>query len=151
MKKDRRIKVLINPAFQIKFVGFFITFFVLNFLVIVGAIRYSFFKFGDIGMSLNLPQDHAFFELLRNQESQILILILLSTIIAIIIAFIGGVYLSHKVAGPIKNICSQFEKAREQSTRPQINIRKDDFFQELPEQINLYFSNEQTTKTKKVG
>jgi hypothetical protein len=151
MLKDRRKKILINPDFQIKFVGFFITFFLLNFLIIVGVIIFTFNKFHEMGSSINLPPDSVFFEFLRNQQNELLLLILGATLVSTVIAFIGGLYLSHRVAGPIYNICKQLDSIKKGI--PVISVRKDDFFQELPKSINNYLSGKKKTasKVKKVS
>lgn len=149
MLKDRRKKVLINPKFQIKFVGFFITFFLLNFLITVGVITFSFKKFSEMGATLNLAPDSIFFEFLRNQQNELLLLILISTIVSTAIAFIGGLYLSHKVAGPIFNIISQLDDKKKGTIK--IEVREDDFFQELPESINNFISRKKKSSIKKVS
>ncbi|RLA62793.1 MAG: hypothetical protein DRQ88_13215 [Epsilonproteobacteria bacterium] len=151
MLKDRRKKILINPKFQIKFVGFFITFFLLNFLITVGVISFSFKKFAEMGISLNLAPDSVFFEFLRNQQNELLLLILISTIISTAVAFIGGLYLSHKVAGPILNICTQLDSSKGKKGAPTITVREDDFFQELPESINKFISQKKKSNVKKAG
>jgi len=151
MLKDRRKKILINPKFQIKFVGFFITFFLLNFLITVGVIIFSFNKFSEMGSTLNLAPDSVFFEFLRNQQHELLLLILISTLISTLVAFIGGLYLSHKVAGPIFNICTQLEDSKGKKTIPILEVRKDDFFQELPESINEFILKKKKSNIKKAS
>lgn len=151
MLNDRRKKILINPKFQIKFVGFFITFFLLNFLITVGVIAFSFNKFEDMGKSLNLSPDSIFFEFLQTQQNELLLMILISTVAATVIAFIGGLYLSHKVAGPIFNICQELDEGHKKKSFTPLVVRKDDFFQELPKSINDYMSKKSKSNIKKAG
>ena len=94
------------------------------------------------GEALGLPEDHAFFILIKEQRE------LMTSIfvgVALFISFIiglWGMFFSHRIAGPLYRLTRFFTEAKENTSKNQraklrpIFFRKNDFFLEVPDAIN---------------
>lgn len=132
---------LINPPFQYKFMLYIVMMSVLSMAVIYGANMMFFSKFIAKGEMLNLPKDHPFFLLIREQKDfMIKIFWGVSCVISVVTGF-WGLFFSHRIAGPLYRITKYFDDAAlsERQDMPFLKIRTNDFFQELPKSINKYF------------
>ena len=130
--------LLINKEFQLKFVGFFMAILTAGGLSLLGAINLFFSKFRGLGEALNLPPNHVFFTFVASQQSQLNTVLLLSLGVWLLLSFIGGLWLSNRVAGPIWRLCNSIDEQIATQKREPLTIRKGDFFQELPEKFNAY-------------
>lgn len=135
---SRRGKRLVDPDFQLKFVGFFISFFALNVLVTLGLVNYTFSQFDKLGEAIKLPPNHILYDFLSVQQGQLNWSLVIAAVITMIITFFGGIWLSNKVAGPVGRIIKQLDEHIEEGNTDEFRIREKDFFQELPQKINKY-------------
>ena len=90
------------------------------------------------GELLQLPQDHAFFILIKEQRelmSGIFLIVCLTLTFGI---GLWGLFFSHRIAGPLYRLNRQFQDAAKGKELQNLKFRKNDFFPELPETINEY-------------
>ncbi len=137
-KKGKRRSILINPRFQWTLVGYATGVSALLPGVIYLLISYGFDQFVRVGTELGLPPDHVYFEFLRMQEGTFKQVILAIAILVGLILILGGLFVSHKIAGPIYRM--QKELNLMSSSEPvklhEIHFRRGDFFPELAESFN---------------
>jgi len=137
MERPQRKKYLLNPSFQLKFITYFLGFYLSTIVIILIAINFFFFKFQKMGVEANLPQKHIFFVFIHDQQLQLNFLIGIVSFIAIILVAVGGIFLSHKIVGPIYRFCSDLKKMDKTNIR-EIHFRKNDFFDEIADTFNNF-------------
>lgn len=144
----------INPNFQKKFMGFILATVIISLGVMHGANWVFFNKFMNYGETLNLPSNHPFYRLLlEQQEFMTMIFIASSTLLSLFLCTFG-LFFSHRIAGPLYHLEKAFSEAnRNGSTLDEIHFRHDDFFQEIPKEMNQYLErmNEKSNDMKKVS
>jgi hypothetical protein len=137
--KNRKTRsFLINPRFQWTLIGYAAGGATLILLSIYLLISYGFHRFVEVGTVLGLPPDNVYFEFIRMQEVSFNQVILAIALAIGVVLIIGGLVISHKIAGPIHRMKNEFRKMQE-SDPPvlrEIEFRKGDFFPELPEAFN---------------
>lgn len=130
---------LINPNFQYKFMISLSLAAVLSMTVLYAAQVYFFDYFLDRAKTAHLPDNHVFFHLLREQQEVMSSIFLVSTIVVGAILFFWGLFYSHRIAGPLYRIDRDLREAAENGQSIMtLKTREKDFFQELPEAINMY-------------
>jgi len=128
---NRRKKLFINPKFQGKFMAYFISFSLTLIATFYFANLYFFYSFKQIGVQTGFPETHVFFKFLAEQQATMNIIFLITTVIALAAIVIGGLYLSHRIAGPLKRLENYFKKMEQNALPDNIKSRKNDFFPEL--------------------
>lgn len=133
---------LINPDFQWRFMGYVILTVVFS-ISIMFISNYLFFEsFIAKGEALGLPENHAFFVLIKEQrETMTTIFLFVSVFISFVIGM-WGLFFSHRIAGPLYRLRRYFTDATETADSEQkldpIFFRQNDFFLEVPDSINEY-------------
>ena len=131
-------KFLINPKFQYRFMGFTLVIIALS----VGAFycaNYFFFEnFIEKGVNLNLPKDHTFFIILKEQQSFMSRIFAAVTISLTVIFAVLGLFYSHRIAGPMFRLNRHLKEAAKNKKMDNIKFRQDDFFPEIAESLNEY-------------
>lgn len=146
---NKRRTFLINPRFQLTFLGFMFLISILVILSVYFANLYFFWKFNEIGISLQLKQDHVFFNFLKKQKVIMnWIFFFLSFGLFFILSAIGLLF-SHQIAGPIYRIQKHLLRTKETKVFSKIKFRKRDFFQELAEAYNQHLPDELEKDSKK--
>ena len=133
---EKRRKILILPQFQLRYIrrSFLSTF--LTLCVFFFSNQYFFFKFHSKGKALSLPGDHAFFAYLNEQKTEMNAIFVLSALAVFTIHFIYGLYMSHKIAGPIFRLEKYLRTWLSGNHLEKVVFRKEDNFSELAEVIN---------------
>jgi hypothetical protein len=137
--KNRKTRsFLINPKFQWTLIGYAAAGATLILLSIYGLISYGFHRFVEVGTVLGLPSDNVYFEFIRMQEVSFNQVILAIALAIGLVLIIGGLIISHKIAGPIHRMKKEFRKMQESEPPAlrEIQFRKGDFFPELAESFN---------------
>jgi hypothetical protein len=99
------------------------------------ALGYFFISIHEQGFIASLPQEHVFIEFLAQQK------IILFSIFSVVTAFffLGfiffGVYVSHKIAGPLYRFKKHLENSSPGTVIP-VEFRKGDYFHDLKEAFN---------------
>jgi hypothetical protein len=147
-----RRNYFINPTFQITLISYTLVILSIVIAVLWGANHYFFMVFMKMGKNASLPEGHVYYQFL--QEQRVLmnrIFLAISAIVSTLVA-VSGIFLSHKIAGPIHRICSHMKADAQNKRFSKVEFRKNDFFPELAEAYNLRaHSSRITTLRKKHG
>lgn len=139
----REKKFLINNNFQIQFMLSLLLISLCSMSIIYLANDYFFHSYMQRGEALNLPPDHPFFLMIREQKSFMTNVFIVVSLCISTIAGLWGLFYSHKIAGPLYRLHRYFTKAAVENSqlKEKIYFREDDFFQEVPESINRYIDS----------
>jgi HAMP domain-containing protein len=133
--KKRKI-LLINPKFQLAFLAHTLAVAVVAIGVFYAADLYFFWKFQQMGASLNLPADHGFYEFLREQKMVMNVIFGVTAGVSLCMIALGGLFLSHRVAGPLYRLDQHMKAIAENRHSGEVKFRQGDFFQELAASFN---------------
>ena len=135
--------VLINPRFQWTLIGYAAFIAAIILIAVYGLFTFGFHEFVNIGNQAGLPADHVYFQFIKMQEATFLRVIAAISVIVGIILIVGGLIISHKIAGPIYRLQKEFNTMS--SEKPvklrNVKFRKGDFFPELAEAFNTLVDN----------
>ncbi len=139
MDKNRRRVLLINPRFQMSFILQMIILAFGIICVFYGANIYFFKSYLKQGQLAGLPADHVFFGFLGEQFQLMNWIFFITSLVAFSIIFVMGLYLSHKVAGPLYRLQKHLEELVEQE-KPlsEVKFREGDYFRELEAVYNQH-------------
>ncbi|MCM2323333.1 MAG: hypothetical protein NDJ90_08740 [Oligoflexia bacterium] len=121
---------IVNPRFQWELTGFFIGIS----LVLTGAMVWwvkRFFRDFAVVCGTNRYQEY-----LVAGESNFLWMVTLAGVIAFVFATLGGILLSHRVAGPLYRFRRHMMKMKDAEFVGPIHFRKNDYFPELAQTFN---------------
>lgn len=134
----KKRSILINPKFQWTLIGYAAFIATLIFLSVYGLFSFGFHEFVQIGHQAGLPDDHVYFQFIKMQETTFLRVILAIAFFVGTILTVGGLVVSHKIAGPLyrlqKELLTMANKPN--PTLHKINFRDGDFFPEVPQAFN---------------
>ncbi len=155
----REKKFLINPDFQLKFMVSLIMISVCSMGIIYLANHYFFETYLRKGEALQLPPDHPFFIMIREQKGFMAKVFLVVSFAISSAVCLWGLFYSHKIAGPLYRLERYFSRHAENGNdlKDEIKFREEDFFQEIPASINKYISerknrqSEETDNNQKVA
>ena len=131
-----RQKFLINKPFQSSIILYFFILLIICNSVFYGAIVIFFHNFEALALEVGLNSDHVFFSFLNSQKSQMNIIFGFAFFFTSIILFFGGLYLSHKIAGPMYRLNMYFENSKSLSEMEHVKFRESDYFKEIEQSIN---------------
>lgn len=111
---------------------------VLILISIYGLFSFGFREFSQIGAQAGLPPDHVYFQFIQMQETTFNRVILTIALVVALLLLFGGLYLSHRIAGPVHRMKKELQKMASENpvTLNPIHFRKNDFFPELAETFN---------------
>ncbi len=134
----KKRSILINPKFQWTLIGYAAFIATLIFLSVYGLFSFGFHEFVQIGHQAGLPEDHVYFQFIKMQEGTFLRVILAIAFFIGTILTLGGLVVSHKIAGPLyrlqKELLGMADKP--EPSLHKINFRDGDFFPEVPQAFN---------------
>ena len=140
MENTQRKKrsILINPKFQWTLIGYAAFIATLIFLSVYGLFSFGFHEFVQIGHQAGLPEDHVYFQFIKMQETTFLRVILAIAFFVGTILTIGGLIVSHKIAGPMYRLQKELLSmaGKPDPVLHKINFREGDFFPEVPQAFN---------------
>ncbi len=149
VKKSNQRKVfLINPPFQIRIIGYMLAIASTVTVIYYGAHSYFFWKLHQLGLDSKLPVNHIYFRFLENQNSKMNSIFMYSTILVVLAICSWGLFLSHRIAGPIHHLKEHFKKIVSGQKLPPLKFRKNDFFMEVPDILNQYIGQQDKNKEK---
>ena len=134
----KKSSLLINPRFQWTLIGYTAFVATLILISIYGLISFGFHEFGQIGTLAGLPPDHIYFQFIEMQKATFNRVILSIAVVVGFILLVGGLFISHRIAGPIYRMQKELQSMSEENPvelRP-IHFRKGDFFPELAATFN---------------
>jgi hypothetical protein len=133
-----RKQIFINKSFQLQFAATLIIPIIIIDLCFWAAIEYNFNLLANEALADGLDKGHHFFILLNYQKAKFLKTLIGVSIFVSVIMIVWGIYLSHKIAGPL----TKFEmmlmeyKSLSEARDNKVTFRKNDFFQSLPQVFN---------------
>lgn len=133
--QTRRKRYLIDPNFQIKIIilFLFLSFSILTIIYLFDT--YYFEYFIQKGKDIDLEKGHVYYRLLQEQKKKMDTVFLYLSITLTIFVLIFGVFLSHKIAGPLYRLRIFFKEKEYEDGIPLV-FRKGDFFQDIPKIVN---------------
>ncbi len=131
-------RLLINPRFQLTFLGALGILAVVVIIVSYAISRYFLHEFERVALEQGLSIDHALFGLLREQQRDMATVFGLTTLAVLVILTAGGLLLSHLIAGPLHRLelAMKREASDGEGAGAPVNFRKWDFFPELAAAFN---------------
>jgi signal transduction histidine kinase len=99
---------------------------------------YFFWKLKKLGQAIALEPDHIYFRFLEGQSEQMFLIFLICSFVAILLVFILGLMLSHKIAGPIHRLKMYMTDMSQGQELGDLSFRKGDYFLELPPIVNQF-------------
>jgi hypothetical protein len=132
--------LLINPKFQWTLIGYGAAGATMILITVYLLITYGFQRFIELGNSLGMPpEENVYFQFIKMQQESFNQIILAIALIVGLVLIIGGLIVSHKIAGPIYRMQKEFFRMRELPPDElfEIKFRKGDFFPELAESFNV--------------
>ncbi len=148
-KKNERKRLLINPTFQLKFLGWMLSGAIGVLSIFYTSNLYFLWELQKLGKDIGLPIDHTYFEFVQVQSGRMNQVFVLSAVVTLLIITIFSLILSHRIAGPIHHLKTYFQRlSATGKARQKLFFRKSDFFHEVPENINRFLFDEQKTEQK---
>lgn len=129
--------LLINKPFQLSLIGWLSFLSAILVLIFYSTIWYFFYSFKKEAIAQGLQEGHVFFAFLNEQKNSIDHIFIYSSIAAILFIYIGGLFLSHKVAGPLHQLTLHLKNHNKENV-PALYFRKSDYFIELQEAFNEF-------------
>ena len=136
VNKGYRRSYLVNPAFQLRLIGWMTGLALAPICTFFAAHHYFFWKLRKLGEDIQLEPNHIYFRFLEGQSEQMFLIFLLCSVIAILMVFVLGLLLSHKVAGPIHRMKGHLKSISEGQDVGELSFRKGDYFLEVPPIVN---------------
>ena len=134
--KVRKV-ILINKAFQLSILGWFSLLSVILISIFYTSVWYFFNNLKNEATSVGLPADHIFFDFINAQKTNMDSVFIITSIFALIFILIGGLVISHKVAGPIYRLTKHLKNHNKNNIVP-VKFRKGDYFPEIEEAFNEF-------------
>ena len=129
--------ILINKPFQYSILGYFSCLSLILISIFYSTIWYFFSNLRKEAASVGLPPDHVFFTFIDQQKSNIDKVFIISSVVALIVILLGGLILSHKVAGPLYRL-TQHLKGHSKANITPVKFRKGDYFPEIEDAFNEF-------------
>ena len=137
-KSRKKRNFLINPEFQLNFMGYTVGMAAVIIAIFYVANIYFFMRFAEKGKEIGLPPEHIFFQFLRDQHRTMDIIFLVTAGFAFIFLSAYGFYLSHRVAGALRRFENHLNEISTTGDVKDLKFRKNDYFQELPVAFNNF-------------
>ena len=131
-----RKKWLINRPFQLKVIVFGFSIGATGILSTFLALKFFFAKCHAALLQAGLPSDHPGFAFLSSQQRYMGLVFLILLFFNCVISILAGLYLSHRVAGPLHRMKQHFLAAASGKVPTRLHFRKHDFFQEVADAYN---------------
>lgn len=132
----KRARLLVIPEFQIRLISTMLVMALLVIALFYAANHYFFERYVSLGENIGLTGDHVYFKFLSEQRTYMNRIFGISALVVSLVLGLGGLILSHRVAGPIHRIRSHFRGISEGAELSPIRLRKGDFFPEVAEAFN---------------
>lgn len=132
----KRKKLLINPDFQLKIMGWLTGLALAPICIFFGAHYYFFWKLRKLGKDIQLDSDHIYFRFIEGQSQDLFLIFIMCAVLTIVIASVIGLLLSHRIAGPIHRLKGHLTSLGQGQEVQDLSFRKGDYFTELPPIVN---------------
>lgn len=143
-----RERSFVNKKFQINFILLAFAPIVLNAVVIFIMKAIMFQEKISLGEQLGFPSNHAYFDLMRDQQNFETKVIIFSSIASAFIFLAWALYISHRIAGPMYRLTESFKNAKPNEGLNHVHFRPSDFFQDVPVALNEFLDKNSLAKKK---
>ncbi|MEO5969916.1 MAG: hypothetical protein ABIQ95_08310 [Bdellovibrionia bacterium] len=133
---NKRKKFFINPAFQLRFIGFSVIVSATAMSVFYFCNYYFFYSLRNLGSGFGLPVTHSFFTLIQRQQTILNHIFIICALALLLIILVMGIIFSHRIAGPIYRMQRHMIELSKSKNYTDVRFRKNDFFPELAEAFN---------------
>jgi len=134
--KNRRKILLINPKFQLSMITFFSMVSMGVIFTFYGSIYYFFNIFKENGKEMGFLPGDPFFLFIDEQIFRMNFIFFVASAISMLLLFVSGLYISHKIAGPLYNLRKFLERVNAGAEEDEVHFRKGDYFLEIESLIN---------------
>ena len=140
--KGLRKKWIINRDFQYKFIALTILPMLLSLLTFWISVEILFYFMIEKGHEMNLPDGHAYYELLNVQKNHFFVSSIVSGFVIASVFGLWALVMSHKIAGPLYRLTKHFREFNHAKFKenPPLKFREKDYFQEIPEEVNHFIN-----------
>lgn len=128
--------IFINPAFQLRFIGFSVLVSTTAMSVFYFCNYYFFYSLRNLGSGFGLPATHSFFVLIQRQQTILNHIFIVCALVLLLIILIMGIAFSHRIAGPIYRMQRHMTDLSKSKNYTDVKFRKHDFFPELADAFN---------------
>lgn len=137
-----RRQYLVNPGFQLRFMFYVASAVLLGFAVIYATNLWYLANLVAQGEELGLDPQHVYFEYVDQQRRMMNTAFLGVSTAVFALLMVGGLLLSHKIAGPIYRIERYTNDLLSGNASPHpVRLRKGDFFPEIETIVNGLISH----------
>lgn len=136
-KNDYRKVYLINPKFQLKFAVYLCLMAAFVISIYYMANWYFLNSFIEKGQDVGLPSNHIYFQFIADQARFMHIIFAVSSFCAFFALTVIGIWLSHRVAGPLHRLHKHMVKVTKGGKLTKVKFRKKDYFPEIAKAYNL--------------
>lgn len=140
--KSQRAVLLINKPFQLSVIAWFAFVSVLVSVTYFLSMMIFFQDLSNDAVQSGLTREHVFFKYLEMQQKQMFMIFGISTAISVFLIFAGGIWLSHRVAGPLYRLTAHLNKSSKDSVTP-LKFRKGDYFPEVQDAFNDFIARKE--------
>lgn len=127
----RRVNYLIKKDFQLDVVFKFLVIALVNNAILYSAFYLFFKNFSKEALEMGIPKQHVFFLFIDQVQNDFNIFFFAALLTCTLFITISGIYISHKIAGPLYKIEKHMQECVESGDLSEINFRKGDYFNEL--------------------
>lgn len=127
--------ILINKPFQYSILAWFSFLSIILISIFYSTIWYFFSNLKKEAISVGLPPEHIFFTFINEQKATMDNVFIISSIVALVVILVGGLVLSHKVAGPLYRLTKHLQ-GHDRNNIPPVKFRKGDYFPEIEKAFN---------------
>ena len=129
-------RYIVNPKVQFTIMGVMIFVAMASTIAFYIAQGIFFDQFSSIADGLHYPATHPFRQFIITQKGIFSTFFVYATLANLVLIALMGMFLSHRIVGPVFRITNSLEAIVKGDASAQITIRKNDCFQELPIAIN---------------
>jgi hypothetical protein len=129
--------VLINIRFQLSLVFKIAILMLIIDFIFYGANLYFFNHIRDQAMLAGLSSENSFYKYIYAQKAYMDQVFFISALISTVTAIWGGLYISHRVAGPLHRLVNHLRTSTMSNVEP-VQFRKNDYFPEVQAAFNEF-------------
>lgn len=146
----RRRKFIVNTGFQFPFIFRMVVINLLTMGVLFLGLYVIFYRFNFLGDEMGLESGHRYYSFVREQFFMVGALFFGAAVSSSIVLGVYGVFLSHRIAGPLENLKIRFKKISDAAPEEcKTKFRRDDFFHDLAEAYNEHLDGVQEAIEKR--
>lgn len=139
MAEYRRRIFLINPEFQLRFSIFLVILVVTSSIFLPITIDEIYGQFIQI-LGATSPKESPIMQQLEAQKDSLLFVSIIMILVLSVMVFIGGIILSHRIAGPMYKLKKYLTTYRGGQRDDKLFFRQRDYFKEVADELNLTLS-----------